>query len=225
MKTTRKILGALLALLLCLCGFAHGASAAGVSQAQQDFIARVGALAAADMRQSGVLASLSVAQAILESGWGTSSLATNANALFGIKADARWNGRVYSKATQECYDGMSFVTETALFRAYDSWEASLTDHSAFLRAGTRYAAVVGETDYHKACAALQSAGYATDPGYAAKLITLIETYGLTAFDTDGGQDTVTEPAAPPAPEGTARKTPKRICRILAKAFCRATKKK
>jgi len=187
MKHTRKNLKALallMALLLFLCSYATAAGAAGASptQAQKDFIARVGALASADMNRSGVLASLTVAQAILESGWGASALTKNANALFGIKADSRWKGRVYSASTKECYDGVNFVTETAVFRAYDSWEQSVSDHSAFLLASARYAAVIGERDYKKACAAIHKAGYATDPGYTEKLVRLIETYGLTAYD-------------------------------------------
>jgi len=189
MKNTRwhlKALALLMALLLFLCSYATAAGAAGTganpTQAQRDFIARVGALASADMERSGVLASLTVAQAILESGWGTSALTKKANALFGIKADSRWKGRVYSKTTQECYNGVTFVKETALFRAYDSWEHSVSDHSAFLLSSSRYAAVIGERNYKKACAAIQKAGYATDPGYAEKLTRLIETYGLTAYD-------------------------------------------
>jgi len=183
MKTKKRALLALMALILCLCCFATTASAAwGTTQAQKDFIARVGALASADMKQSGVLASLTIAQAILESGWGTSALATKANALFGIKADARWNGKTYSIATKECYDGANFVTVNAKFRAYGSWEQSIADHSAFLLAYSRYAAVIGQKDYRKACAAVHQAGYATDPGYADKLIRLIETYGLSAYD-------------------------------------------
>jgi len=183
MKTKKNVLMARIALALCLCCFATNASAAGeTTKAQKSFIARVGALASADMKQSGVLASLTVAQAILESGWGESKLTVNANALFGIKADARWSGKTYAIATKECYDGVNFVTVNARFRAYNSWEESITDHSAFLLANPRYAAVVGERDYRKACAAIQKAGYATDPGYAAKLIKLIETYGLTAYD-------------------------------------------
>ncbi|MDR2687999.1 MAG: glucosaminidase domain-containing protein [Oscillospiraceae bacterium] len=190
MKTKKRILTALTAFALCLCCFATTASAAGAAtQAQKDFIARVGAMASADMKQSGVLASLTVAQAILESGWGASTLTVKANALFGIKADARWKGRVYSITTQECYDGVTFVNELATFRAYDNWEHSLADHSAFLRASSRYAAVIGERDYRKACNAIQRAGYATDPGYANKLIKLIETYGLTAYDATNAFET------------------------------------
>ncbi|MDR2686412.1 MAG: glycoside hydrolase family 73 protein [Oscillospiraceae bacterium] len=182
-----KALAALLTVALFLGGFAATASAApaGMTQAQKDFIATVGAMASEDMKQSDILASLTLAQAILESGWGTSALAVNANALFGIKADSRWSGRVYSKSTLECYDGVNFVREDALFRAYDSWQQSVSDHSAFLLASSRYAAVIGERDYRKACTAIHSAGYATDPGYAQKLVRLIETYDLTSYDAGG----------------------------------------
>jgi len=216
MKHTRKSIRALavvLAAALLLGGFAATASAAlpsNMTQAQKDFIATVGAMAAADMKKSDILASLTLAQAILESGWGTSTLATQANALFGIKADSRWSGRVFSKQTQECYDGVNFVTETALFRAYDSWQDSVNDHSAFLIAGSRYAAVIGEKDYKKACNAIHKAGYATDPGYASKLISLIERYELTAFDTladnpdePGNPGTPGNPDNPSGPSGEA----------------------
>lgn len=155
---------------------------------QRQFIERVGALAAADMQASGVLASLTIAQAILESGWGTSELATKANALFGIKADGRWPGKAYSKETKECYDGVSYTTVTALFRAYGSWEESVNDHSDFLVCSARYAAVIGEKDYRKAAEAIKAAGYATAPDYAEKLVRLIETYGLTTYDGAGEEE-------------------------------------
>lgn len=156
-----------------------------MTQEQKAFIERVGALAAADMKKSGVLASLTIAQAILESGWGKSGLTVKANALFGIKAGTSWKGRVYSTKTQECYDGVNFTTVTALFRAYDSWEESVEDHSALLTGAARYKAVVGERDYKTACRAIKAAGYATDPNYPDKLIQIIESYGLTAYDGAG----------------------------------------
>ena len=71
-----------------------------MTQEQKKFIERVGALAAADMQKSGVLASLTIAQAILESGWGKSGLTVKGNALFGIKAGKSWTGAVYSGKTQ-----------------------------------------------------------------------------------------------------------------------------
>lgn len=155
---------------------------------QKNFIKQVGALASADMKKTGILASLTVAQAILESGWGTSGLATVGKALFGIKATKSWKGKVYCSDTKECYDGVNLVTvKNAAFRAYDSWEESIIDHSAFLKANKRYKAVVGETDYKKACEAIKAAGYATDPDYVEKLVKLIEGNDLTEFDRAAGQ--------------------------------------
>ena len=159
-----------------------------LTKEQQGFIAKVGSYATEDMKQSEILASLTIAQAILESGWGTSALAVKASALFGIKADFRWSGRVYSTATKECYDSVNFTTVDALFRAYDSWEHSISDHSAFLLGSSRYAKVVGELDYETACAAIHTAGYATDPDYAKKLVSIIGNYNLTAYDAVVGKD-------------------------------------
>lgn len=159
---------------------------------QKAFIAKVGKLAAADMKISGVLASLTISQAILESGWGKSGLTVKANALFGIKAGKTWKGKTYSAKTQECYDGVNYTTITDLFRAYGSWEESVADHSALLTGTERYKAVVGETDYKQACKAIKAAGYATAPDYAEKLINIIECYGLTTFDGMKGEQTMTE---------------------------------
>ena len=153
-----------------------------ISSDKKAFIQEIGRLAALDMRKSGVLASLTTAQAILESNWGTSGLTVRANALFGIKAGASWRGKVYSATTKECYDGVNPVEITALFRAYGSWAESVSDHSALLTRNARYKAVVGERDYKAACRAIKAAGYATDPDYAEKLIRVIEEYGLTAYD-------------------------------------------
>lgn len=94
-----------------------------------------------------------------------------------------FKGKVYCKDTKECYDGVNLVAvKSEAFRAYDSWEESVTDHSAFLKANKRYKEVIGETDYKKACNAIKAAGYATDPEYANKLIEIIEQYKLTEFD-------------------------------------------
>ena len=153
-----------------------------MTDAQEAFLDEVGKLVIEDTRRSGVLASLTLAQAILESDWGTSGLTEQANALFGIKASASWTGRVYSAETQECYDGVNLTSVTDYFRAYDSWADSVADHSALLTHLARYSAVVGERNYLKACEAIQTAGYATDPRYAEKLIQIIEAYHLTIYD-------------------------------------------
>ena len=148
-----------------------------ISEAQRAFIDRVGKIAQAD---EDVLPSLTVAQAILESGWGRSELAQKANALFGVKAGSAWKGPRMKKKTSEHICGKQ-VEITAAFRAYGSWEESIADHNALLR-GSRYKAVQGERDYKKACRAVHAAGYATAQDYADKLIRLIEQYGLTAWD-------------------------------------------
>lgn len=158
---------------------------------QKNFIKRVGALASTDMKKSGVLASLTIAQAILESAWGKSELATGGNALFGIKATKTWKGKVYCSDTKECYNGVDLVdVKNTAFRAYNSWKESVADHSAFLKANKRYKEVIGEKDYKKACEAIKAAGYATDPDYTAKLIKLIEENKLTEFDgAENAQET------------------------------------
>jgi flagellum-specific peptidoglycan hydrolase FlgJ len=151
-----------------------------MTEEQKKFIETVGTLART--QKSSILPSVTVAQAILESGWGKSGLTVKANALFGIKAGTGWTGRVYSCKTQECYDGVNFTSETGCFRAYDNWAESISDHASFLCGLQRYSKVIGEKSYRTVCNALQTAGYATDPQYAEKLIRLIETYKLTEYD-------------------------------------------
>lgn len=132
-----------------------------------------------------ILPSIVIAQAILESGWGNSTLATKANALFGIKATG--NEPCYTIKTNEyTADGKLYVTR-AKFRAYNSWADSIKDHLKFLQS-SRYTAVVGETNYRVAANELQKAGYATDPEYARKLCNLIESYGLHNYDIVATKD-------------------------------------
>ena len=146
-----------------------------------DFIAKIGPLAQTDAKISRILASLTIAQAILESNNGNSTLTREANALFGIKA-TNWRGKVWTGKTVEYYNPNSPTTITAGFRAYDSWQKSIEDHSNLLTNASRYKAVIDEKDYKKACKAIHAAGYATDPQYANKLIKLIEDHNLTKFD-------------------------------------------
>lgn len=173
---------------------------------QKSFISKVAGYAVKDKR---ILPSLTIAQAILESGWGQSGLTRNANALFGIKANSGWKGKVYSAKTKECYDGVNFTTIKDVFRAYDSWEESVNDHTAFLCGLTRYKKVVNEKCYKTACKAIKAAGYATDPSYAEKLITMIEQYGLYRYDADStytGAESTTEPAKPDTDKTTTANT-------------------
>lgn len=131
-----------------------------------------------------VPASISLAQAILESNWGKSQLAADYNNLFGVKADF-WQPRI-KLATKE-YENGRWVTVDAYFRVYHSWKASLIDHAKLMVRGTswnqnQYEKVIKAGDYRQAAYALQEAGYATDPTYAIKLIEIIETYHLDQYD-------------------------------------------
>lgn len=151
---------------------------------KDEFLNIIKDLAIKNMMNTGILASLTVAQAALESGWGLSGLTTKGNALFGIKANSAWRGKIYNGQTVEYYDGVNATNITAAFRAYDSWEDSIDDHSELLTGLQRYRAVVGEADYKTACKAVHAAGYATDPVYADKLINLIESYKLYEYDKE-----------------------------------------
>lgn len=132
------------------------------------FINRIAPLAVKDMENTGVLASLTIAQSILESGWGESVLAKDYNNLFGIKATITWSGKVI---------GMN----GANWRAYDSWEESILDHSELLQT-SRYTKVLQAKDYREACEEVRIAGYCTEADYSQKLINLIEQYNLAQYD-------------------------------------------
>lgn len=146
---------------------------------QRTFLDKIGPMAAANMQKTGILASLTIAQAILESGWGKSGLTLKANNLFGVKGT--YNGASLSCKTQE-WDGSKYITITAAFRKYPSWAESVADHSALFLRLDRYKNLRGCTDYKKACQYVREDGYATDPAYTTKLIRIIEAYGLTQYD-------------------------------------------
>ena len=154
----------------------------------RDFINKIGAMAVEDMRKTGILASLTIAQAILESGWGEGTLVEKANNLFSIKGT--YNGQGYTCETQE-YIGGQWITTTATFRKYPSWAESLADHSGLFLRLDRYANLRGLTDYKLACRYVREDGYATAPHYTTTLIKLIEDYDLTRFDKQAleGQET------------------------------------
>ena len=162
-----------------------------IADTKEGFMDYVGGIASRDWRERKIiLPSVVVAQAIKESAWGTSELARNAKALFGIKENG-WNGRIYLKAaTEQRPDGSYYTVEQTKWRAYDSWEQSILDHNDYIaRRSTdggrtlRYAPVIGCSDYILAARHLQECGYATAHGYAESLIhDYIEQYRLTRFD-------------------------------------------
>ncbi len=138
--------------------------------------------AAADL---GVNPEVLIAQAALETGWGKSMLrgvdGSNSFNLFGIKADASWQGRKVFSDTVEYQDGL-MRKERAAFRAYDSPAESFNDYVDFLRSNPRYkTALQAVSDNAKFTDALQQAGYATDPKYANKINNILSSQPLSKY--------------------------------------------
>lgn len=146
----------------------------------QQFIQSVAQGAIDGWNQYRVLPSITVAQAILESSWGQSSLSTSAHSLFGIKGS--YNGHSVVMRTREVYGGRS-VYVNANFRAYANNSESVTDHGRFLNVNSRYRNLLGDTNYVSVANKLRQDGYATDPSYANSLINLVRTYNLTQLDS------------------------------------------
>lgn len=157
-----------------------------LTEKQKIFIKMIGESAKKDMQTSHILASITTAQAILESGYGTSELAKKANALFGIKKNG-WTGKTYTVKSKEEENG-KLVWRTSIFRKYNSYAESIADHSSYLKTrkadgkNLTYKKVVGECNYKKATQALQNAGYSSYSNYANMLCNLIEKYKLTQYD-------------------------------------------
>lgn len=145
------------------------------------FIAKIAPLCQADWKLHRVLPSLSIAQACLESGFGTSDLYIYGFASFGIKA-TNWSGEFFRKYSPEYIDG-EYVYIESDFRIYKSLAQSVKDHGALLQYA-RYQKVVGETDFVKAATEIRAAGYATDPEYTNKLINLYNRYNLGQYDSE-----------------------------------------
>ena len=180
MQVMKKLL---ILLFTLLCGLAYAQSP------QEQYIDTYSALAVEEMLRSGVPASITLAQGILESGAGLSKLAVEGNNHFGIKCHKGWTGRTLhldDDKRNEC------------FRVYDTVADSFRDHSDFLRYRDRYKFLFDfdRTDYKAWAYGLKQAGYATDPKYPAKLIQYIEDYNLTRFDRIS-QEQADELPAPP----------------------------
>lgn len=154
-------------------------------QRKQAFIHRLVPYAKTLYVNYGVLPSITISQAILESDWGNSKLASDYHNLFGVKASTAESGRELT--TQEFVNGQ-WQTVTGRFRVYSDDYASMRDHALLLAHGTswnhnQYATVIAARDYQTAARALQTSGYATDPGYTSKLIAIIQKYKLNQYDT------------------------------------------
>ncbi len=154
------------------------------------FIEQVGAQARSVAAANNLYASVMIAQAILESSWGNSALSVSPNHnLFGIKGS--YNGQYVEMRTQEVYNG-KWVTVTAKFRKYPSHTESLQDNAYVLKNTSFQSGIYfysgawkSNTNSYRDATAWLTGRYATDPGYAGKLNTIIENNNLTRFDTPG----------------------------------------
>lgn len=161
-------------LIISVCALSFSINLRG--NTYEEYIAEYAGLAREQMRLYNIPASITLAQGLLESGAGRSTLAREGNNHFGIKCHADWTGDTMLRnddAPDEC------------FRVYATPEESFADHSRFLRR-KRYASLfdLDPTDYVGWACGLKRCGYATDPKYAERLISIIELYSLYNFDTD-----------------------------------------
>lgn len=176
---------------------------------EKEAAAKIGELCKADMAKTGILASVSAAQFILESGYGKSELAQNANNCFGMKCSlsgntwsgSTWDGSSkYTKETKEEDTAGELTTITADFRKYASVEDSISDHSAYLLGAMngskkRYDGLKGCTDYKKAAQIIKDGGYATSPTYVESICNIVERWKLTQYDASATAED--KPAATP----------------------------
>lgn len=220
----KKVISLLLALGMTLCGAAVRAEEGNITPGGEDsffynssgfvnsetyhgevyydsnesFIEVIGEIAKEDMKCSGILASVTVAQAILESDFGNSTLATEGHNLFGIKASdpgSNWENSTWdevstftARTAEQTKSGKTYYIR-ASFRAYESIVDSVGDHSAYLLGSVngdqyRYDGIQYQTDYRTAAEIIKYGGYATDTKYVDKICNLIETYDLTRFDEE-----------------------------------------
>ena len=152
-----------------------------------EFIDSVSEIAFDNYKEYKILPSITISQAILESGWGESELSSEYNNLFGIKADSRWSGEKVELETKENYDDII----VSAFRAYEDLTSSIKDHGRFLYENERYSlnGLFDGKTYKEQAQALENAGYSTakdEDGnliYADKLIRVIQENNLMLYDT------------------------------------------
>ena len=159
-------------------------SGSSMTGTRKEFIDKVAPGAVEGYRKYGVYASVTIGQAILESGWGESGLAKKANNLYGIKADSRWTGEYVVMQTKEESSSGNKYTTSAKFRKYKDWNESTEDHAKFLKENQRYtkAGVFSATNYLDQLKAIKAAGYATDSKYVSLVDGVIKSNKLTEFD-------------------------------------------
>ena len=152
-------------------------SAQGVAETPEQFIKALWPHAVNTGKRLGVAPQVLIAQAALETGWGRYTIQTSQGEssynFFGIKADSRWQGRQVSKPSLEYKDGIA-QHKQAVFRAYDSITASFADYADFITTNPRYRTALAQAhDPQAYLRGLQQGGYATDPHYADKILSIM----------------------------------------------------
>lgn len=180
---------------------------------EAEYIEAVGALYTGDERKNGILACVSLAQSVLESGYGQTDLAQIGNNMHGMKctlsgntwAGTTWNGEsFYEKLSPEVENGQE-VMRRSQFRCYECIEDSIADHAAYLLNAAngkkrRFEGIQGEKDYRKAIQIIKAGGYATDPEYVNKICSIIERWDLTRFNADNSAPDGQPDQKPEVPE-------------------------
>jgi peptidoglycan hydrolase FlgJ len=152
----------------------------GGSPSADAFVQKMAGPAQAASQATGIPARFIVGQAALETGWGKSEIkyanGAPSHNVFGIKATKDWTGKTVDSVTTEYVNGEPRkVVER--FRAYDSYADAVTDYANILRSNPRYASVVNARDAASFANGMQRAGYATDPQYAKKLMSIMQQMG------------------------------------------------
>jgi LysM repeat protein len=161
--------------------FFCGMSSIVVGNKSLEYINRYKEVAITEMNYSGIPASIKMAQALLESGAGQSTLAREANNHFGIKCGGSWDGDTFYREDDDYENGKLIKS---CFRKFENVHESFSAHTDFLVNQKRYAFLfdIDKKDYHGWAHGLRKAGYATDKAYPDKLINLIEKYRLYELD-------------------------------------------
>lgn len=154
-----------------------------VSYTQTEFIEEIAPTIQKVAASYGVRPSIIIAQAVLESNYGTNLLAVKYHNLFAVQAQ---DGQTSIELTYKSYFVNEWQTETGCFAVYKSWTAAIYDYFDLLQSGTlsdgAYDILVSNTGYKKPAQSLQDIGFSTDPDYATKLIAIIEKNSLTSYD-------------------------------------------
>ena len=151
---------------------------------KNEFIPTIAPMVDAENKRRGypLFNSVVIAQAICESAWGQSQIMMKANAIFGIKAFSSWKGKVYNSKTKECYNGSSYTTIDACFRAYDNLQDSISDYFDLITRSERYRKACVASSPLECITAIKNGGYATSPTYINTIMNIINSNNLTKYD-------------------------------------------